>query len=443
MRTMTKAKLTRVAYLVVFAIFFAATMLGDVVFANINLGGVMEYSGLPDGNFDPGLNRFGTTMTLYNDPNRELPEGKAIGYYSSLLGTTKNSEAAKIEKDFLDSLKGLPDKKKIEKIDEFIHRQIKYGNNIALARDKFYTVGGTGNCMVFSSEFQYLCDRVGVPCLILMGEKPPDPVGHQWNAVYFDGKWWGYDGTGDKGYLNSSLNSGNTINGVYIPQNPDAFKIYQELMVPGSTIGMTAQPDKYEILTYTDEASLVEVPNLVGLTEAAAVATIENLGLRINIVSREDYSVENGCVYAAYVDGPLGEWHKKDGKTYADPSQNTISLYVAKNNNSGTSNTLEQTQAQPQTPTEQTQPPNTAPVLTLEEQGYVAVPNVVGLSEAEAVATFKTLGFTVQIVNTADSQNLSGYVSGIKIDGKTEISNGKTYAKPDECIIRIAIPLPK
>jgi hypothetical protein len=339
----------------------------------------------------------------------------------------------------LDELKGLSDKKKVEKINSLIQKQIKRDDGVgSMPYAVFYTTGGSGNCMVFSSKFLYLCDKVGIPCLILQGKRAGEP-NHMWNTVYVEGKWWGYDAATTNGKLRNTLNSGGSK--VYAPLDIDIIKFCQELMVPGSTIGIdyTSQPSQSDTLSYTDETDFVEIPNLIGLTETEAATTIQNLGLYVNISRKTNYSIENGLVYDMSFTGPSVE--QKNGKFYADTSRNTVNIYVAKNNNSEASNNSEQTQTQ--TPTEQTQPPNTAPVLTLEEQGYVAVPNVIGLSEAEAVATFKTLGFTVQTVNTADSQNLSGYVSGVKIDGKTEISNGKTYAKPDECIIRIAIPVPK
>ncbi len=46
-------------------------------------------------------------------------------------------------------------------------------------------------CEGYSEAFKVLCDRLGFPCVLLVG------MNHQWNAVLVDGKWYGVDCTWD------------------------------------------------------------------------------------------------------------------------------------------------------------------------------------------------------------------------------------------------------
>ena len=128
---MTKKNLRRVACLVVVgalitAMMFATPVFGDIVTGRIELRAQLK----PNFNNSTRYEIFvkgtylGHPMTLYR-----LPDAKpgTIEYYDTfLLFTTEGSEAAKVEMEFLNNLKGSSDKEKVVKIDKLIHEKIKY-----------------------------------------------------------------------------------------------------------------------------------------------------------------------------------------------------------------------------------------------------------------------------------------------------------------------------
>ncbi len=94
-------------------------------------------------------------------------------------------------------------------------------------------------CMAYSYAFQFLCDRAGIPCILVCNDV------HMWNQVYLDGQWWGVDVTAsDAGDETAHRDSSNysPIHALsefqgktFLDGYPEVTAFAKELLVPGST----------------------------------------------------------------------------------------------------------------------------------------------------------------------------------------------------------------
>ena len=58
-------------------------------------------------------------------------------------------------------------------------------------------VKGKGVCESYSRAFQYLCQRIGLECILVVGDC--DGEGHMWNMIQLEGDWYHMDLTWDDG----------------------------------------------------------------------------------------------------------------------------------------------------------------------------------------------------------------------------------------------------
>ena len=97
----------------------------------------------------------------------------------------KYEVANKATDEFVESLNGLSDSEKVEKIAEYIADRIVYKDeNVAGINDVFTADAPVnGICGTYSNSFIYLCGRADIPCVSIRDKT------HAWNEVYVDGTW--------------------------------------------------------------------------------------------------------------------------------------------------------------------------------------------------------------------------------------------------------------
>lgn len=142
--------------------------------------------------------------------------------------------------EFIDGLSVLSDREKAEKMVWYVCDRMTYevkypGPGKVLSQDGVVP----GCCMAYSYAFQFLCDRAGIPCVLVCNDI------HMWNQVYLDGQWWLVDVTasdaGDETAHRGSSNyspfyeidtywGASTVDGY-----PEITAFAKELPVPGST----------------------------------------------------------------------------------------------------------------------------------------------------------------------------------------------------------------
>lgn len=166
---------------------------------------------------------------------------------------------------FINEISSLSQQEQVRQMVWYIADRMTYSTKIGalpsqvLAQDG--VMEGAGSCMTYSSSLKFLCEQVGIPCILVSSGI------HQWNMVYVDGAWWHVDPT--RGHENlQTMVFTEYINGAwvttqkseaermailqqnrkdatvlyrtmdgsdYVDENPQITQFLKELMVPGST----------------------------------------------------------------------------------------------------------------------------------------------------------------------------------------------------------------
>ena len=178
------------------------------------------------------------TIAIGGYPTYEIARHPDGGYACNARYPEAYKEAAAHTQSFVDGLAGKSDREKVSDIAWYVADRITYavaypGPNVVLTQDGQVP----GACMAYAYSFQFLCDRVGIPCILVHSDT------HQWNMVYLEGQWWGVDvtglDTGDETRFRDSmtvLNQPIEMQGTaYRDAEPEVTIFAQELLAPGST----------------------------------------------------------------------------------------------------------------------------------------------------------------------------------------------------------------
>ncbi len=139
---------------------------------------------------------------------------------------------------FVDSISGMSQKKQAEEIAWYVCDRLTYALEYPFVDEVLSQDGQVkGCCMAYAYSFQFLCDRVGIPCILTASDT------HQWNQVYIDGKWWSVDVTGldlgDEVDIRSDLTVLSDPSDLYgrnfTDCDPGATAFAKEVLAPGST----------------------------------------------------------------------------------------------------------------------------------------------------------------------------------------------------------------
>lgn len=143
-------------------------------------------------------------------------------------------------RSFIDGLSGLSDKEKAEKLVWYVCDRMTYevkypGPGEVLGQDGVVP----GCCMAYSYAFQFLCDRAGIPCVLVCNDV------HMWNQVYLDGQWWLVDVTASDAGDETAHRESSNYSPFYdidtywgastVDTYPEITAFAKELLVPGST----------------------------------------------------------------------------------------------------------------------------------------------------------------------------------------------------------------
>jgi len=139
---------------------------------------------------------------------------------------------------FVDSLAGKSQRDKVADIAWYVCDRVTYTIAYPSPGEVLSQDGQVpGCCMAYSYSFQLLCNRAGIPCILIQSAT------HQWNRVYVDGQWWDIDVTnldaGDDTHHRSYatiLHEASEMQGRdFVDRFPEVSSFAMELLVPGST----------------------------------------------------------------------------------------------------------------------------------------------------------------------------------------------------------------
>lgn len=77
---------------------------------------------------------------------------------------------------------------------DFLVENTEYNLSAPLNQSLISAVQGESVCLGYTKAFKYLCDKVGLECIVVEGISK-DGVGHSWNKVNIDGNWYNVDST--------------------------------------------------------------------------------------------------------------------------------------------------------------------------------------------------------------------------------------------------------
>lgn len=104
------------------------------------------------------------------------------------------------------------DRKTVIEIDKYLRNAVVYVDGAPNAHDSYGAlIDGKAVCEGYARAFKLLCDKMGIPALVMVGEAdfglaPRKLFGadlvidnmnlnHAWNIVYIDGEWYHFDST--------------------------------------------------------------------------------------------------------------------------------------------------------------------------------------------------------------------------------------------------------
>ena len=122
------------------------------------------------------------------------------------------------------------DMEKLVRVNEWLCEHIIYNPKAVVSINEIVSSSEPieGNCSSFARAMNYLCGRLGIPCVQVSGES------HGWNSIYVDGAW---------SYTDASLNDQVSDHAAMLfsstarkqIDDPAGLRFLQELLVPGST----------------------------------------------------------------------------------------------------------------------------------------------------------------------------------------------------------------
>lgn len=171
-------------------------------------------------------------------PVYELLPTDSGGYVCTVRRPEAYAAAIEHTQPFVDSLIGMAQEEQVREVawyvcDRMTYRPTYTSPTVILASDDVTA----GSCMSYAYSFRLLCDRVGIPCLLVNSET------HQWNKVYVSGRWWDVDLTALDTADDTSGRDSKTVlcdpsemyGEIYEQLSPEITEFAQELLVPGST----------------------------------------------------------------------------------------------------------------------------------------------------------------------------------------------------------------
>ena len=125
------------------------------------------------------------------------------------------------------------DREKVIKLNHYLCSKLTYGMGEGSNTNLLFTSEEQikGTCGAYTSNFEYLCQRVNIPCIMIIGEN------HSWNAVYVEGKWLYVDVTGNDTGDNPLKQDMILLAETFSKQdeNPKRTEFSKEILAPNST----------------------------------------------------------------------------------------------------------------------------------------------------------------------------------------------------------------
>lgn len=197
-----------------------------------------SYQPIPLGNYT----RFGVvytaTSTIGGYPVYEPVSQPDGGYVCTVKCPETYKDALTHTQSFVDGLAGMTDSEKVTAMAWYVADRITYAVKYPTPSEVLAQDGQLpGACMSYAHSFRFLCDRAGIPCILIQSQD------HQWNQVYVDGQWRDVDVTSidvedveiDRSWVQVLKPLTDIRGDGQLDKSPEVTIFAKELLVPGST----------------------------------------------------------------------------------------------------------------------------------------------------------------------------------------------------------------
>lgn len=90
---------------------------------------------------------------------------------------------------------------------DYISSNCFYSYDAANAANAYGALGdGKAKCDGISLAMKWICEEMGISCMVMAGNQPGNPIGHAWNIVRIDGTYYDLDVTNDVNSADRSYN---------------------------------------------------------------------------------------------------------------------------------------------------------------------------------------------------------------------------------------------
>jgi transglutaminase/protease-like cytokinesis protein 3 len=170
-------------------------------------------------------------------------------------------------------------------------------------------VYGRALCEGYAKAFQYICEELGIPCVVAVGDSVDSDVGHAWNKVKIGKNWYNIDVTNDD--MDDDFYGQNSMN--YFLLADSEYKIAKEIFY-----------DEIEEPLATDtEHSYYEITNKVFATSAEGIEYMNSqlsngipIFITVAFTTKSEYNKFGKSFFDAAAASPAMKKYKEIGVNY-------------------------------------------------------------------------------------------------------------------------------
>lgn len=137
-------------------------------------------------------------ITYYSDSDGNVVSARLPITLSQEQYAKEYSVCDGIAKTLAQSTEGLSDYERELAAYDYIASNCFYSYDAANASNAYGALGdGAAKCDGISLAMKWICEEMGIPCMVMAGNQPGNPIGHAWNVVRIDGTYYDLDVTND------------------------------------------------------------------------------------------------------------------------------------------------------------------------------------------------------------------------------------------------------
>lgn len=148
----------------------------------------------------PELLQFSSSeiITYYSDSSENVVSARLPITLSQEQYAAQYSICAGVAKTLAQNTEGLSEYERELAAYDYITSNCSYSYEAANAANAYGVLGeGAAKCDGISLAMKWICEEMGISCMVMAGNPPDNSIGHAWNVVRIDGTYYDLDVTND------------------------------------------------------------------------------------------------------------------------------------------------------------------------------------------------------------------------------------------------------